>query len=156
MAMAEEEKKGSSRRDFLASLFMGGGLVVGAATFFRSIWAYLYPDIGKKEYTKFMVAQEKDVPVGMAEKLEVGGIPLYVVHLPEGFRVYSGICTHLGCLVKWEANKNRFYCPCHKGKFAPNGEVIGGPPPRPLDQYKVSIENGLVFIKVEQKKGRWS
>lgn len=154
--MTEENADKTSRRAFLANLLMGGGLVVGAGTFLRNVWQFLYPDIGQRQFTKFMVAKVEDLPVGKARKLEIGNVPIHVVHLAEGFKVYSGICTHLGCLVKWEENKNRFYCPCHKGIFASDGKVLSGPPPRPLDEYKVTIQNELVFIEVEKRKGRWS
>ncbi len=154
--MANQDKRATSRREFFANLFMGGGLLMAAVTFLRDLWLYLYPDLGRRRYTKYMVAKTRDIPVGKARRLLVGRVPLYVVHLEDGFRVFSGICTHLGCLVKWEEAKQRFYCPCHKGIFAPDGSVVGGPPPRPLDEYRVSIENELVFITIEQRQGRWS
>ncbi len=154
--MNPKDTRVTSRREFITNLFMGGGIVVAALAFFRDVWKYLYPDLSKRRFTKFLVAKTRDIPVGRARRLVVGRVPLYVVHLEQGFKVYSGICTHLGCLVKWEEAKNRFYCPCHKGTFAPDGRVISGPPPRPLDEYKVSIENELVFITVEQRRGRWS
>lgn len=155
--MAEKRKTTNpSRREFFANFFMAGGLFLAGFTFLRDIWRYLYPDTGKRRFTKFMVAKVRDIPVGQARRLVVGRVPLYVVHLESGFKVYSGICPHLGCLVKWEGPRNRFYCPCHKGVFAPDGRVLSGPPPRPLDEYPVSIENGLVFITVEQRQGRWS
>jgi Rieske Fe-S protein len=83
--------------------------------------------------------------------------PVFVVHLEDEFKVFSGICTHLGCIVKWEENKNRFYCPCHKGIFDKTGKVTGGPPPRPLDEFTVEMDDNLVFVKVEDKdRSPWS
>ena len=87
----------------------------------------------------------------------MGGKPVFVVRLEEGYKVFSGVCTHLGCIVRWEENKSRFYCPCHQGIFNKQGEVTGGPPPRPLDEYQVELDNNLVFIKVEDKlEGPWT
>ncbi len=154
--MADNELKSTSRRDFLARIFMGGGLIVAATAFLRDVWQFLYPDTSKHTFTKFMVANVDDIPLGKTREIEVGGVPLHVVHLKEGFKVFSGICTHLGCLVKWEGNKNRFYCPCHGGVFATDGHVLAGPPPRPLDEYKVTIDHNIVFIQVQKRKGRWS
>ena len=45
--------------------------------------------------------------------------------------VLSNKCTHLGCHVNWNADKNEYICPCHDAQFGLNGEVLGGPPPRP-------------------------
>lgn len=64
------------------------------------------------------------------------------------FIAMSNICTHLGCRVRWVADQNQFYCPCHNGVFAKDGSVISGPPPRPLDRYGVEIQDGHIFIVV--------
>ena len=50
--------------------------------------------------------------------------------------VFSNVCTHLGCRVNWEADKNEYVCPCHDGHFGLDGKVVSGPPPRPLDVYQ--------------------
>jgi cytochrome b6-f complex iron-sulfur subunit len=61
-------------------------------------------------------------------------------------KAISTTCTHLGCSVYWQQDKNQFYCPCHQGVFDKNGRVISGPPPRPLDSYRVELEGDNVFI----------
>lgn len=55
-------------------------------------------------------------------------------------------CTHLGCAYHWEAERREFVCPCHTSAFAPDGTVIAGPAPRPLDRYVTRIENGKLQI----------
>jgi menaquinol-cytochrome c reductase iron-sulfur subunit len=66
----------------------------------------------------------------------------------DGFAAFAINCTHLGCPVRWEANAELFMCPCHGGVYYKDGEVAGGPPPRPLHQYPVRISNGDVQIQV--------
>jgi Rieske Fe-S protein len=62
------------------------------------------------------------------------------------FTVYNGQCTHLGCSYAFEKDKNRFHCPCHHGLFdLKTGQVIDGPPPRPLDQLEVKVEDGVLY-----------
>lgn len=62
------------------------------------------------------------------------------------FTVYNGQCTHLGCSYAFEKEKDRFHCPCHHGLFElKTGRVIDGPPPRPLDQLEVKVENGILY-----------
>src|SRR5574341_475179 len=51
----------------------------------------------------------------------------------------SNICTHLGCRVRWIANQQKFFCPCHNGIFDKNGNVVSGPPPRPLDRFEAKV-----------------
>ena len=63
------------------------------------------------------------------------------------FVALSNICTHLGCRVRWVADEEKFFCPCHNGVFDKNGAVVSGPPPRPLDRYEVKEENGQLFVE---------
>jgi len=65
----------------------------------------------------------------------------------QDFEVMSNICTHLGCRVRWIADDDRFYCPCHNGVFAKDGSVVSGPPPRPLDRFDSKVEDGILYIK---------
>ena len=52
----------------------------------------------------------------------------------------SGTCTHLGCQVRWDAGSTTFRCPCHGGVFDVQGNVVAGPPPRPLDRVEARVD----------------
>jgi menaquinol-cytochrome c reductase iron-sulfur subunit len=58
----------------------------------------------------------------------------------------SNICTHLACRVRWIADRQQFFCPCHNGVYDKQGRVISGPPPRPLDRYEVRVEDGRLEV----------
>jgi Rieske Fe-S protein len=63
--------------------------------------------------------------------------------------VLSNKCTHLGCNVNWNADKQEYVCPCHDAQFDINGKVLGGPPPRPLNAYsgdQLKIENDVLML----------
>jgi menaquinol-cytochrome c reductase iron-sulfur subunit len=62
------------------------------------------------------------------------------------FVAFSMNCTHLGCPVRWLAEANLFMCPCHGGVFYADGRVASGPPPKPLNQYPVRVNNDQVQI----------
>ncbi len=67
----------------------------------------------------------------------------------EHFTVYNGRCTHLGCSYGYDAQQGVFRCPCHQGVFdVKTGAVLGGPPPRPLDQLEVRIDDGLLYAEI--------
>jgi menaquinol-cytochrome c reductase iron-sulfur subunit len=62
------------------------------------------------------------------------------------FVAFSVNCTHLGCPVRWLADAELFLCPCHGGVYNQDGDVVAGPPPKPLVHYPVRIENGKVQV----------
>jgi menaquinol-cytochrome c reductase iron-sulfur subunit len=65
----------------------------------------------------------------------------------EKFMAFSVNCTHLGCPVRWLPDAELFMCPCHGGVYYKDGAVAAGPPPRPLFQYEIAVENGEVKLK---------
>lgn len=68
----------------------------------------------------------------------------------ETFTVYNGRCTHLGCNYFLDEKTEVFRCPCHTGYFdIKTGKVLGGPPPRPLDQLETKTEDGILYTRYE-------
>jgi len=62
----------------------------------------------------------------------------------------SADCTHLGCIVTWDEDQNIFKCPCHDGRYDPDGKVIAGPPPAPLYRHKTKIEDDRIFVSTQK------
>ena len=85
-----------------------------------------------------------------------------LVQLPEGpvllekagneVRAWSAICTHLGCTVQWHPEEKKFICPCHQGIYDFNGNVLSGPPPRPLEKLQVKVRDEQVFVLMSSLK----
>src|SRR5215213_5571930 len=65
------------------------------------------------------------------------------------YYAYGQKCTHLACPVYFEKAHDRFECPCHEGAFdVKTGNVLYGPPPRPLDRIELERrEGGEVWAK---------
>ena len=62
-------------------------------------------------------------------------------------RAFSAICTHLACTVQYREDLRHIWCACHNGHFDPTtGTNIGGPPPRPLDAFTVSVRGDKVVV----------
>ena len=148
----KDESKLNSRRDFLSKVVMGGGLFASFLLALRNGLAFIFPKEVKPKPRKLLVGRTHELQKGEAKQFSIGDNDLFLVNTTDGYRVYSAACTHLGCKIKWESHRSRFYCACHKGYFDANGDVIGGPPPRSLDEYTVEINNSLVYMWMNDDK----
>jgi cytochrome b6-f complex iron-sulfur subunit len=79
---------------------------------------------------------------------------VYIVHTQDGFYAVSAVCTHLGCITKWNPDADMIACPCHGSKFTPEGKKLEGPAPRPLPHYAISMtaDGELVVDKLQTIK----
>ncbi|MFY9555570.1 MAG: Rieske (2Fe-2S) protein [Blastocatellia bacterium] len=70
------------------------------------------------------------------------------------YYAYGQKCTHLACPVYFESMRQRLECPCHEGGFElRTGNVLYGPPPRPLDQIILEVREGGEVWAVGRKAG---
>jgi len=126
-----------SRRKLIAYAWIGAGVVVIGELIFGT-FAFLWPrrKEGKGEKV-FVAGKVGDFKVG--EIIYFRKERVFVERSEQGFLVFSAVCTHLNCIVNWNEMLKKFECPCHGAKFNRYGEVLEGPPPRPLDLYKLQI-----------------
>jgi cytochrome b6-f complex iron-sulfur subunit len=129
------------RRDWLglSSLFtMGGALLFGLVGMLRLPKAAVLASPSKK----FRVPLPETLLEG--EAFVPPGRSVAVFKEEEGLYAVSTICTHLGCIVK--ANAEGFECPCHGSRFSADGSVTKGPAPQALPWLKVSVSGGMITI----------
>lgn len=88
-----------------------------------------------------------EVPVGSAKMFRYEGKPSVAIRVNEKtVHALFAVCTHLGCIVKWDGTKQQLVCPCHAAIFDSNGNVVGGPAPRPLPSINARIEQDEIII----------
>lgn len=146
-----ESPDNASRRDFLANLALAVTILPGAGIAASHVLKFLVPPTeGKK--LEIQLGRLADLAVGGSRVLRnVLGHDLVMVRLAEAeVKVFSSVCTHLGCHVHWDQVAGNFLCPCHQGRFDPNGNVIEGPPPKPLPAYPVRIDGEFVYATLPQ------
>ncbi len=83
---------------------------------------------------------------GDSKMVRLGSLAVVVVRHRSGFKAFSAVCTHLGCLVKWDKPSGHFLCPCHAAAFDKDGQVVSGPPPKPLPVIKVKEIGEKVYV----------
>lgn len=72
-----------------------------------------------------------------------GTDPVLLIRLAQGdLRAFSASCTHLDCTVEYQQAKKRIWCNCHNGEYNLQGQVVAGPPPKPLTKYEVHVLAG--------------
>lgn len=135
----------AGRRGFLTLL-----LASSAALFLATV-PFARRFVGRREerFPKVALGRVVDVPRGEARTFAYPGKdnPALLVHLSNGeWRAYGGMCTHLGCVVYWDAPSERLICPCHNAAFAAEtGSVLMGPPRRSLPRIELSVEGDAVY-----------
>lgn len=113
------------------------------------ILAYLIPSSKRTDYAgPVLIGTVEDFLVGTGKVVSVNDKPVIIVNTKAGgIKAFSAICTHLGCIVFWNKSKKVIHSPCHDGLFNPvTGNVVAGPPPRPLPAYELAIKNGQVYV----------
>ena len=144
-----------SRRGFFDMAWKGLGILVGLETL-GMITAYFFSGTNKNTGAPRQLLEAGPVDsFGLNSVSAFMGGRFYLARQQDGgFIALSLRCTHLGCSVFWEADKNRFICPCHSSAFDISGEVLNPPAARALSYYPVLIENGLVKVDIGTLKER--
>lgn len=122
------------RRRFLAWI-SGMGIVGASLAGLFSTFAFLKPRTTYGQPNRFRIGRPDDFPSGARIAID----PKRICIVREGNRVaaISTTCTHLGCIVAPSATG--FQCPCHGSRFDVDGNVTGGPAPKPLAWFEVSL-----------------
>jgi cytochrome b6-f complex iron-sulfur subunit len=133
-----------SRRRFIGFVWIASAAVV-IGEMIGGTFAFLWPTRkrGKVE-TVFIAGKAEDFKPGQVKAFRRE--KAFVVRTEIGFLALSAVCTHLHCIVNWNEVHKEFECPCHGAKYNENGQVLEGPPPRPLDLLKLEIVAGNLVV----------
>jgi Rieske Fe-S protein len=135
------------RRRFV-NLFLGGSLLGTIASLLYPVIRYLVPPRQAEAAAKKLVAARVgEIAPNSAKLFRFGSTPAILVNTAEGeLRAFSAVCTHLTCTVNYESDTETLFCPCHNGRFDIAGNVISGPPPRPLESFQVEVSGSDIYV----------
>ncbi|HUL44546.1 MAG TPA: Rieske (2Fe-2S) protein [Bacteroidota bacterium] len=135
------------RRNFLKWV-LTGGVAALAGSILYPIFAYLKPPKqGEVEVTSVSAGKLSDIEKDSGKIVKFGTKPVILIRTANNeLRALSATCTHLDCTVQYRKDMGLIWCACHNGKYDLNGRNVSGPPPRPLDEYRVVVQGEEVLI----------
>jgi menaquinol-cytochrome c reductase iron-sulfur subunit len=150
-----------NRRDFIKIVTGFAASVMGAIIGLPAIGYLVGPALKKTNVDAWIPAGLlADYPIGSPKffrftrskvkgwEKTVNSYGVFVVRKDENnIMAVSNVCTHLSCLVSWHADLQHYVSPCHDGHFDITGNVLSGPPPRPLDEFATKVEDGKLYIQ---------
>src|SRR5574341_104400 len=141
------EVETSSRRSFL-DLMLGTGLIAWFLSVAYPVIRYLkVPAQAEGVPTSVKAASLAQLQPNQGLIFRFGNQPGILLRKADGtFKAFSAVCTHLDCTVQYRSDLQKIWCACHNGLYDLNGQNISGPPPRPLQEYKVVIKGEDVLV----------
>jgi Rieske Fe-S protein len=135
------------RRNFI-DIFLGGSLLATIAAFLYPVVRFVLPvKTAGATQTSVTAAKAGELPPNAAKVFKFGSAPAVLVNTAEGTLVaLSAVCTHLTCTVRYDGDTGTLFCPCHNGRFDLSGNVLSGPPPRPLETFKVDVSGTDIIV----------
>jgi Rieske Fe-S protein len=143
-----------ARRDWLL-LSLTGAIAATLIAIFYPVARFLRPRRATVSGAAEATAPFKvnDIQTTKVNPFNFGGKPCLIVLTAEGarrlaagermrpddVRAFSAVCTHVDCTVKFRKERQDIFCSCHEGIYDLNGRNVSGPPPRPLEQFKVTL-----------------
>lgn len=77
---------------------------------------------------------DEHIAPGQGQVVSRNGKLLAIYRDPSGRLTHlSAVCTHAGCIVHWNEAEHTWDCPCHGGRFTPEGQRFSGPPEKDLE-----------------------
>lgn len=138
------------RRKFL-DLIIGGGFLTVIASILYPIFKFLFPPrMPEVSQMRVNIGKVDDIPLNSGKIFSFGSKPGIIVRKADGsFVALSAVCTHLGCIVQYREDLGHIWCACHNGHFDLSGKVLSGPPPSPLQEFKVKIMGNDIYVMKE-------
>ncbi len=145
--MNEIDTNHQGKRDFLKYL-LGGGLVAWTVSVLYPLFAYMRPPVqAEVEVSSVNAGKLSTFEKDSGAIIRFGNKPVILIRSSAGeLRAFSATCTHLDCTVQYRKDLGVIWCACHNGKYDLNGSNIAGPPPRPLDEYRVVVRGDDILI----------
>lgn len=142
-----------SRRNFIKTIMAAAGTCyVGALAYpvYRYLASPAEKAVALSMVSEVTLPEADQLPLGSAMMFKFGARPALLIHHKDDTWVaLDAVCTHLGCTVEYQSDRDVIHCNCHSGEYdSKTGKNISGPPPKPLTAYVAKvIEGGLLITR---------
>jgi len=135
------------RRSFLDFLLGTSALATLGAIVYPIIRFMAPPQIVESAENSVVAAKINEIPPNSGKIFKFGNKPGILVRTAAGeLKAFSAVCTHLDCIVQYRDDTKQIWCACHNGQYNLSGKNIGGPPPRPLEEFQVNTRGDDVVV----------
>jgi cytochrome b6-f complex iron-sulfur subunit len=136
-----------NRRRFLDGI-LGTGFASTVVAMVYPVWRYLIPPASGEPATQSVVAaQTSQLKSNAGLVFKFGSKPGLLIRTPDGeLQAFNAVCTHLQCTVQYKADTSQIWCACHNGLYDLQGNVVSGPPPRPLERLTVNQRGDDIVV----------
>jgi Rieske Fe-S protein len=128
------------RRGFLDVLLTVGFVSTAVAIVYPVSRFLVPPASGEPATASAGAGKAAALKPNSARIFKFGSRPGIVVRTADGdLRAFNAVCTHLDCTVQLKPDTAQLWCACHNGLYDLGGNVVSGPPPRPLERFVVNL-----------------
>src|SRR5579875_1152603 len=144
----------TTRRQVIVGTSAAATAAVAAVSVDRSLIAHQRPSEVAGPLTPhagqwMRVAASSEVPDGLMRPFDLGSVTGFVRRVDGKPQAVSGVCTHQGCRLWFDAPDDRLRCPCHSTSFSPTGQVLTHQlpiAPKPLPTLMVREHDGVIEV----------
>jgi Rieske Fe-S protein len=137
----------TSRRNILNYLLGTGALASLAAILYPITRFMIPPRIVESSASSVVAAKVAEIKPNLAKIFKFGSKPGILIQTPSGeYRAFNAVCTHLDCTVQYRSDEKLIWCACHNGRYDLTEKNISGPPPRPLEEFKVNVRGDEIVV----------
>jgi len=105
------------------------------------------PDIPEAQTSRTVACRDGELKPNEGKIFPFGGRAAILIRGEDGeYRALSATCTHLNCTVQYRGDLKQIWCACHNGSYDLAGRNVSGPPPRPLEAFRVHVIDGNVVV----------
>lgn len=137
----------STRRSVLNFLLGTSTVATLSAILYPIIRFMVPPRVVESSTSSVEAAKTSDIKPNEGKIFRFGSKPGILIEIAAGeYRAFSAVCTHLDCTVQYRSDERLIWCACHNGRYDLTGKNISGPPPRPLEEYKVNLRGDEIVV----------